>query len=147
MFYLFTIIALILDQASKFLVKSGFWDLNRIEYLNWWVFFQKTANTGAAFSFPIEWLPLQMLTILLIGAILYYYFKHEENRKNTFVQASYGLIIGSALSHAYERICVGHVVDFVWVKYFAIFNFADIFITAGAIILVLTHLWVWKQKK
>ena len=45
------------------------------------------------------------------------------------------LIFSGAISHAYERIFHGQVVDFIAVKYFAILNFADIFISIGAFLI------------
>ena len=52
--------------------------------------------------------------------------------------------MAGAISHAYERIFVGHVIDFIAVQYFAIFNFADIFISIGAALLFIAY-YVRKQ--
>lgn len=147
MFYLFVVITLIIDQASKAFVKSGFWVNGKIPLLWDYFYLESVHNSGVAFSFPIQWLVLQILTILLIIGIVYYFLRHEEYKENTFVKIAYGSIIGSAISHAYERIFIGHVVDFIWVKYFAIFNFADIFITISVVFLIIIHLGIWKQKK
>ncbi len=86
-------------------------------------------NTGIAFSFPIEWIPLQIITVVLIWAIVYQYLTIEYNKKSKLLDIAYVLILSWAISHAYERIFIWHVIDFIAVKYFAILNFADIFIS------------------
>ncbi|MBP9779019.1 signal peptidase II [Candidatus Gracilibacteria bacterium] len=92
-------------------------------------------NTGIAFSFPIEGIPLQIITVVLIGAIVYQYLTIEYNKKSKLLDIAYVLILSGAISHAYERIFIGHVIDFIAVKYFAILNFADIFISVGVFFL------------
>lgn len=146
MFYLFIIASIILDQTSKYLVKSGFWVAERIDLLWNWFFLQTSKNAGVAFSLPIEWIILQIITILLILGILFYYFRYEEYKNTLQTRIGYGLIVGSAISHAYDRIFSWYVLDFIWVKYFAIFNFADIFITIWVILLLLTYLQTYDRK-
>ena len=101
-------------------------------------------NTGVAFSFPLHGILLQWTTILLILAILYQYIRVEYLKNSNILDVGYMLIIAWALSHAYERIFVGHVVDFIAVKYFAILNFADIFISVWVFLILLAYVWFRK---
>ena len=94
-----------------------------------WLGIQLAYNRGVAFSLPIHGLPLQMLTIALVTALLYYYGRYEYQKKNIWIDIGFVCIAAGALAHAYERIMIGHVVDFIAVKYFAILNFADILIS------------------
>ncbi|MDD2693870.1 MAG: signal peptidase II [Candidatus Gracilibacteria bacterium] len=103
-------------------------------------------NSGIAFSLPIHGIMLQIITLLLIGGILYQYFSVEYPKKSKLLDAGYVLILSGALSHAYERIFVGHVVDFIAVKYFAILNIADIFISVGAFLLILAYVIFRKSR-
>lgn len=103
-------------------------------------------NSGIAFSLPIRGLILQIITLLLIGGILYQYFSVEYPKKSKLLDAGYVLVLSWALSHAYERIFVGHVVDFIAVKYFAILNIADIFISVWAFLLILAYVILWKSR-
>jgi signal peptidase II len=82
-----------------------------------------------------------MLTVILIGGIIYHYIREEYEKRSTLLDTGYTLILAGALSHAYERIFVGHVIDFIAVKYFAILNFADIFISIGAICIIFYYLF------
>ena len=102
---------------------------------------QRAYNIGIAFSLPLHGIPLQILTILLIWAILYVYIKDEYKKKSWILDIAYVAILAWALSHAYERIFIWHVVDYIFVKYFAILNFADIFISVGVLILAIHYLF------
>ena len=106
--------------------------------------FQLSYNSGIAFWLPITGLPLQIITIALIFWLLWYYFVTEYPKKSKLLDAGYALIMAGAISHAYERIFVGHVIDFIAVQYFAILNFADIFISIGAALLFIAY-YVRKQ--
>ncbi len=105
---------------------------------------QLSYNSGIAFSLPITGMPLQIITAILVIILLVYYFRVEYPKHSYFLDIAYSLIIAGALSHAYERVFIGHVIDFIAVQYFAIFNFADIFISIGAAILFIVY-YVRKQ--
>ena len=113
--------------------------LHRYFPLLWdWIGIQLAYNQGVAFSLPIHGLPLQLITIALVTGILFYYACYEYHKKNIWIDLGFICIVAGALAHAYERIMIGHVVDFIAVKYFAILNFADILISVGGIILIIT---------
>lgn len=86
-------------------------------------------NSGVAFSLPITgWLQVA-LTVLIIMGISFYAVQLDPIRKNIFTKFAYTSVIFGAIANAIDRIMIGRVVDFISVKYFAIFNVADIFIT------------------
>lgn len=98
-------------------------------------------NTGIAFGLPITGIFLKVLTFAIIWVLWYYYIKHEFPKKNRLIDASFICIFAGAISHGYERIFVGYVIDFFSLKNFAIFNFADIFITIGGILFLIYTLF------
>lgn len=114
-----------------------FWDFLKL---------QLSYNSGVAFSLPISGLPLQIITVILIAWLLYYYFHEEYPKNKKLLDVGYTLIIAWAISHAYERIFIGHVIDFVAVKYFAILNFADIFISIGAFLIIFSYVMNRKHR-
>lgn len=95
-----------------------------------WVTLKLAYNSGIAFSLPIQGLFLQILTLILVFGIIIYYSNTEKPKKSRLLDTGYALLLSGAISHAYERIFIGHVIDFISVKYFAVFNIADIFITS-----------------
>lgn len=100
-----------------------------------YLWFQLAYNRWVAFSLPINGIILQILTLAIIIGIIFSYIRTEYPKKDTILDIGYSLILAGALSHGYERIFNGYVVDFISVKYFAILNFADIFISIGACII------------
>ena len=102
--------------------------------------FKLSYNTGIAFSLPIQGILLKIITLLLIWGIIVHYIREEYKKKSLLLDSAYLLILSWAIPHAYERIFHGYVVDFIAVKYFAILNFADIFISVWVFLLILSYL-------
>ena len=134
---IFTIL-IFLDQLSKYIFEH-FFSTEKIHILGDFFFLSFVRNTGVAFSFPIEGIILKILTIALILGIFYYYMYHEKYKNFSLTKISYTLILSGAVSNGLERVFVGSVTDFIGVKYFAIFNFADIFISVGAFLLFIIY--------
>ena len=120
-----------IDVFSKYFI-STITTGNYVSLFGEYVWLQLSFNPGIAFSLPITGLPLQIITALLIIGLVIYYVKEEYPKKSIFLDVGYGLILAWAISHGYERIFIGYVIDFISIKYFAILNFADIFISIGA---------------
>lgn len=125
---------LILDAVSKY-----FSDI----YLREWItlipnllWLRYVENTWIAFSLPLEWLFLKILTVILISGIIFYYYKEERLKKSWLLHLSYYAIIAWALWNAWERIFRWYVTDFIAVNNFAVFNFADSYICLWAVWLI-----------
>lgn len=100
-------------------------------------------NAGAAFSFLSDasgWQRWFLSTIAALVAILIVYllYKHTSNRLFCFALS---LILGGALGNLWDRITLGHVVDFmdfhVVGYHWPAFNLADSAIFCGACLLIL----------
>ena len=159
MFYLIIIIWVILDLFTKNLALKYLQD--KINVLWDFLYLQYFENTGVAFSTQIP--GLKYLTIVLIIVIFYYYF--EERKKinlplkskevserggiwNLFLlDLSFWLVLAWAIWNWIERVFNWYVIDFIWVKYFSVFNLADSFIFLGVFIYLLLLLWVFDHKK
>ena len=130
MFYIVIIIWVIIDLFTKNLALSHlqekvdiFWDFLFLKYAE---------NTWVAFSIQISW--IKYLTIILIIAVFFYYFSEKKTLKNNYLlDLSFWLILAWAIWNWYERMFNEKVIDFIWVKYFSIFNLADSFMTIWAI--------------
>lgn len=135
--FIFTLLIL-LDQFSKYWF-GRFLASGEIQLIGDTLRLSFVKNTGIAFSLPIEGIVLKVLTIALITAIIVYFVRYEPYRSLPLTKWAYALILSGAVSNGADRIFVGSVTDFIGVKYFAIFNFADIFICIGAFLLFLIH--------
>jgi len=133
MFYLILIPCVILDLYSKYL--ANIYLQNKINILWDFLYLQYIKNPWIAFGINIPF--LKLITIILIIWIFYYY--KEERKKlseKNILDISFWLILAWAIWNWIERVLNSNVVDFIWVKYFSIFNLADSFITIWAIIYI-----------
>ena len=159
MFYIIVIIWIILDLVSKYF--ATIYLQNQINIFWDFLYLKQVYNPWIAFWIEIPTSLLKIWTILLIIWIFWYYrleLKWEELKKQQgdfsplsikYLNLSFWLIISWAISNAYERVFQEKVIDFIWVKYFSIFNLADSFITIWAIILIYYYYkkWVSDQEK
>ncbi len=140
------IIAICIDTTAKYFAELLLTWRSEISIVSDFIQFNLSYNSGVAFSLPIHGLPLQIITIVLIVGLFYYFFREEYPKNKRFLDIGYTLILAGAISHGYERIFVWHVVDFIAVKYFAILNFADIFISIGAFLIILSYVMNRKHR-
>ncbi|MCY1507613.1 Lipoprotein signal peptidase [compost metagenome] len=147
-----TVLVFVLDQASKWFFES---ELNLYQQIvvipdlfSWTLAY----NTGAAFSFLADssgwqrW--LFALIAIVVSGVLVVWLKRLKPGE-TWLAIALALVLGGALGNLYDRIVLGHVVDFILVHWqnrwrFPAFNVADSAITVGAIMLALD---MFKSKK
>ncbi|MDD5770295.1 MAG: signal peptidase II [Candidatus Gracilibacteria bacterium] len=135
MFYILIIFLIFLDLITKYLAKINL--LEQKSLIGDFLYLKYVENIGIAFGIPLTGILLKILTISIIGIIFWYYLKEEKNKNNKFINFSFILILAGALGNGYERIFNSKVIDFIGVKYFSVFNLADIFITIGVFIYIL----------
>jgi len=140
-----TLLVLVVDQASKVYFESRLSLYQQIvvipEYFSWTLAY----NTGAAFSFLANgggwqrW--LFALIALAVSVVLLVWLKRLKPT-DTWLAIALALVLGGALGNLYDRVMLGHVVDFVLLHwrsqyYFPAFNVADSAISIGAVMLAL----------
>lgn len=118
----------LLDRILKFLALNG-WRAKKMigPMLGWEPF----ANGGAAFGLPVpNWL-IAAVTVPMIGAVAYLFFKS----KNQAMRVALAAILLGALSNLFDRLAFGYVVDYFRVLT-GVINLGDIMIIVGLILLV-----------
>ena len=132
---------IVVDLATKAWVSSAF---QYGEVRNVLPFFNLVLvhNTGAAFSFLAgasgwqRWF-FTAITIAISAFIVVMLRRHHDDR---LMAAALALVLGGALGNLYDRVTLGHVVDFVQLHaagwYFPAFNVADSAITVGVALLI-----------
>lgn len=103
--------------------------------------FHFTANSYLAFSLPLNGPLLNSLIIIIIILLLLYIiylliYKREHRAEIILLS----IIFAGALSNLFDRWLYGYVIDYLELKYFTIFNLADVMISGGAIILIIKNL-------
>ena len=136
------ILVLALDQLTKIWVSSalpeggwwsplpGLWRVFRVTHIT---------NSGAAFGiFPNQGNFFIFIALLVAVAIVLYYRYLPAGE--WLVRLSLGLQLGGAIGNLIDRLRYGHVVDFIDIGFWPIFNLADISIVTGVAILAY-RLW------
>lgn len=95
-------------------------------------------NSGVAFSIGIPYLLQLLLFPILLIFGLYVVIKHLKFEL-LFVQIVAGCIAGGALSNFIDRILFHHVVDYISIGFYPVFNIADIAITVGIFLLAVFY--------
>ena len=141
-YFLFVLI-IIADQLSKFFI-FGLPSKSIIGDLLW---FQSEKNTGAAFSmFSGNNIAFIIITSIACIALFYVLFSKNLMTKK-LEKLALSLVIGGAISNLIDRIIYAYVRDFIYLKFinFAVFNVADMAITIGAILLIISILFLQKK--
>ncbi|MGK2877708.1 MAG: signal peptidase II [Solirubrobacterales bacterium] len=96
----------------------------------------QTRNDGIAFGVFAgrPWIVFSLMGIALT-VLIWFYLKHQ-GRPGLWLAT--GLLLGGAIGNAIDRISLGYVRDFIELPHFPSFNIADVAITLGVIVLVLT---------
>ncbi|NDK08669.1 signal peptidase II [Candidatus Gracilibacteria bacterium] len=127
----FIILLIFFDFVTK-LFFSNYFIEKKVNIFGDYLFLELYKNTGIAFSIDLPY--LKIITIFVICLIIWYYTKYEKKKNNKIIDLSFILIISGAIGNARERLVFGEVTDFIGIKYFSVFNLADIYINIGIII-------------
>jgi signal peptidase II len=133
------VVVLGLDLLTKVLAVAFIDPKNPVEIIGDTVTLTLIRNPGAAFSMAtgMTWL----LTLVAVGVVIGV-IKIGRTLSSLWWALGLGLVLGGALGNLIDRIfrspgpLQGHVVDFVSVGWWPVFNVADSSIVCGAILLV-----------
>jgi signal peptidase II len=131
---------IIIDQITKYIVLKLLKPVINVKLFPF-LYLTYTENTGAGFSIlQNQKILLIILSILIIGFLIYYYKKFKKNE-----QFPIQLILGGAIGNLIDRISHGFVIDFINIRIWPIFNVADSAISIGIILLLYNNFF--KNKK
>jgi len=108
-------------------------------------------NPGAFFGFlggvdGARWI-LAVLKIVILGGLVWYYGRLPLEKRFWFMRVPILLIFAGGLGNLFDRIAFGFVrdmLDFLFMN-FAIFNLADVYVTAGVFALMFVTLFIVKD--
>ena len=145
-FFLLSLVAIILDQLSKWEILKHFTEGERLNIIPGFFDLTLAYNPGAAFSFLADQGGWQKFFFLGLAVVISLYLARAIWRDEFGRGGKRGaaMIIGGAIGNVVDRLIHGHVVDFLlfyWQNWFyPAFNIADSFICVGAVCLVLDGL-------
>ena len=109
-----------IDQLSKFIIRhfGGFY----------------ICNSGIVFGIKVPALAIYLFWIAIL--ILIFYIHKKRLLLNSYFVI---LFLSGAISNLLDRLIFGCIIDFIDLRFWPVFNPADIFICLGAIIVLIRH--------
>ena len=136
-----------LDQVSKGLVREHVVPGSRTEVLGTRLQLMNVENSGAFLSLGSDSNPtvklifLLILPVIVLGVVLYYVLTNKTLDNLSIIGLS--CIAGGGIANLYDRFLYGSVTDFLYINLggvfkTGVFNSADLSVTTGMILLLLS---------
>ena len=133
--FLFIILLVILiDQLTKYWVMALLRPGQSISLFSDYIYITYVFNEGGAFSLFSNFSGMFIFMGFFIPVLIIFFFNAIAKKGRLWI-ISAGLIVGGAFGNLFDRLKYGHVIDFINVRIWPIFNFADIAISLGIIVL------------
>ncbi len=126
--------AIVADQLTKHVVASQLWLDENVNVLGPFSI-HHVQNSGIAFGLFAQSIGIVIVLTLVAVAWMIVYFSRSGAR-HPLLPVAVGLLIGGSVSNLADRIRLGHVTDFLDLRYWPAFNLADSFIVIGVAILL-----------
>jgi signal peptidase II len=138
--YVIAALVYVTDQYIKWIVKTQMGLNEAIPVLPHVLYIDYIRNPGAAWGIldHARWL-LVLVALAVVAAAIYF---HRRYKPGWWLTVALGLLLGGALGNMTDRILTGTVVDYIYFKIinFPVFNFADMSIDTGVIMILLKSL-------
>jgi signal peptidase II len=135
---LVTVAAVIADQVTKHIVSSQLTLGDEVAVIGPFSI-HHVQNSGIAFGlFADATLAVIVLTTVAVGWMLVFFAR--AGARHPVLPVALGLLLGGSISNLADRVRLGHVTDFLDLRYWPAFNIADVCIVVGVVLLVVTML-------
>lgn len=126
------------DHATKHWAKAALGAGGAIELMPGVLDLRYAENPGMAFSLMREMphairFPLLVAVGVVVTTLVVASWLHR--RRTSAEHAAFALVVAGALGNLVDRVARGHVVDFIHLHHWPIFNVADVCVGAGAVLL------------
>jgi signal peptidase II len=126
--------AVLADQVTKHVVTRTL-GLDQAEHVIGPLSIHHVQNSGIAFGlFSSATAGVAVITAIAVVWMLVFFAR--SGSRHPVLPAALGLLIGGSVSNLVDRIRLGHVTDFIDIRYWPAFNLADSFIVIGVAILL-----------
>jgi signal peptidase II len=126
--------ALVGDQLTKHIVASHL-TLDAERHVAGPLSIHHVQNSGIAFGLFASATPVVTLLTAVAVAWMLVFFARSGSR-HPVLPVALGLLIGGSASNLLDRIRLGHVTDFIDLRFWPAFNLADSFIVLGVLVLL-----------
>lgn len=130
-----------LDQLTKFFARNiltqGSVDLGLFRL-------DLVFNTGAAYGLFSNYTHFLLVAGVIVIGYLGWSLRSFVN--DLWTMFMYAFLMSGAIGNTLDRLIFGAVTDFINIKIIPVFNFADVFINIGLLLLIL-HYFIYDRKK
>ena len=149
MIYIFLfLILLIIDQYTKYIIDSVMNITQSIPIVE--NFFNLTYVQNRGIAFGLFQGKIDVVTIFAIVAVIFIMFYFIKNlKKISFIERiAYTMIVSGAIGNLIDRIFRGYVIDMLDFRgiWHFIFNFADVWINIGVILIIVEHIFFDRKR-
>jgi signal peptidase II len=137
--------ALAADQLTKQIVATQL-ELGESVHVVGPLYIRHVDNPGIAFGLFSSWASaVTFLTAAAVVWMLFYFAK--SGARHPILPVALGLLIGGSLGNLVDRLRIGHVTDFLDLRFWPAFNLADTFIVVGVAALLLALISAERQPR
>lgn len=134
-FFVVALFVFILDRVSKLLVVNHLYPGEIRPLLDGVIYLTFLRNPGAAFGLFAYQTPY-LIAVSLILIVLTVIVAHFTSCQKT-LHRGLAVMLGGAAGNLFDRLQTGYVVDFIDLRFWPVFNFADVAIVAGVFLLAI----------
>ena len=147
------IVLIAIDQVSKLCFKNlnetRNLRANQIDIIKNFFYITYTENPGSAYGFLSDksWAQAFFKVLTAVSLVLFcFLYAYAYKKEYKLMAYSVVFITGGTVGNFIDRVINGKVVDFMCAEFFGkrlfgIFNFADLFLTAGVIMIIIHFLF------
>lgn len=133
-FYILAFAIAAIDQFLKYWVHQSMRLGQSIPLIDGILQLTYVRNTGAAFSLFIGFSSyLAAIGIVVVLAVIY--FHHKIPYRYYVLQTGLAFVLGGSLGNLIDRVSRSYVIDYLDITIWPVFNFADIMINVGVILI------------
>lgn len=129
---------LVVDLVTKYVFDAKLAGGESVTVIPYLFNFRIVHNYGAAWGMLAgKQVFLIVLTFIFLGIFIFYFIK--EKNKSWLLNVTFGFLFAGCLGNLYDRLIFGYVrdmIEFDFWKSFPIFNFADVALSVGVVLLV-----------
>jgi signal peptidase II len=137
--------AVVADQVTKQIVVSQL-ALGESVHVVGPLDIRHVTNPGIAFGLFSSWASaVTILTAAAVGWMLFYFAR--AGARHPVLPVALGLLVGGSAGNLVDRVRLGHVTDFLDLRFWPAFNLADVFIVLGVAALLLALVSAERQPR
>ena len=126
--------AIFADQLTKWIVSSQLALGEEVDVVGPFSI-HHVQNSGIAFGLFATATPV-VIVLTAIAVVWMLVFFARSGGRHPILPVALGFLLGGSISNLLDRVRLGHVTDFIDLRYWPAFNLADSFIVAGVAILI-----------